>query len=49
MATVLTFVAWSIDIFLSALTGATAAALFLASRTFRRQSFERLTHHGRAA
>jgi hypothetical protein len=48
MATVLTFIAWSIDIFLSVVTGATAAALFLASPTFRRQSFERWIPHGRA-
>jgi hypothetical protein len=45
MNTVLTFIAWTIDLLLSLLSAATAGCFFLASPTFRRQSFERLSRH----
>lgn len=48
MATMLTFIAWTINLFLSLLSGATAACFFLISPAFRRQSYARWTRHGRA-
>ena len=41
MNTVLTFIAWTIDLLLNALSAATAGIFFLVSPAFRRQSFER--------
>lgn len=41
MNTVLTFMAWTIDLLLSLLSAATAGVFFLVSPAFRRQSFER--------
>jgi hypothetical protein len=41
MATVLTFIAWMIDVLLNVLSAATAGFFFLVSPAFRRQSFER--------
>lgn len=49
MATVLTFIAWTIDLFLSLLSAATAAFFFLVSPAFRRQSYERWTRRYQAA
>jgi hypothetical protein len=43
MATVLTFIAWSINLLLNLLTAVTAGCFFLISPTFRRQSYERWT------
>jgi len=45
MNTVLTFIAWTIDLLLSVLSAATAGVFFLVSPAFRRQSFERLSRH----
>lgn len=41
MATVLNFIAWTIELLLSLLSAATAGVFFLVSPAFRRQSFER--------
>jgi hypothetical protein len=41
MNTVLTFIAWTIDLFLHVLSAATAGCFFLVSPAFRRQSYER--------
>jgi hypothetical protein len=43
MATVLTFIAWSINLLLNVLIAVTAGCFFLISPTFRRQSYERWT------
>jgi len=40
MNTVLTFIAWTIELFLNMLSAATAGCFFLVSPAFRRQSFE---------
>jgi hypothetical protein len=47
MATVLTFLSWSINLLLSLLTAATAGFFFLISPTFRRQSLARWTQSTR--
>jgi hypothetical protein len=44
MATVLTFIAWLIDLSLRVLTGATAGFFFLVSPTFRKESYQRALH-----
>ena len=41
MNTVLTFIAWTLDLLLKILSAATAGCFFLVSPAFRRQSFER--------
>jgi len=41
MATVITFIAWSINLLLNVLTVATTGFFFLVSPTFRRQSCTR--------
>jgi hypothetical protein len=40
MNTVLTFIAWTINLFLNVLSAATAGCFFLVSPAFRRQSYE---------
>jgi hypothetical protein len=43
MATVLTFIAWAINLLLNVLTAVMAGCFFLVSPTFRRQLYRRWT------
>jgi uncharacterized protein (UPF0128 family) len=46
MITLIDLAAWLFDLFLGLLETLTASALFVASRTFRRQAYERWARQG---